>query len=120
MALAALSFGVSILLGVALLWAWRSRGDALRALGAKQLECEQLQQELDKCQHRFEEFKGTLLHDLRGPLQSVTGYSDLLASDATGPLNPKQKRFLENIRSSTPKILDIIDREQADCGKQPW
>jgi signal transduction histidine kinase len=108
-----LSFGASLLLGGVLIWVWRTRASATKELKDREEQLAAVQQDLVRCSRQFDEFKTKLAHDIRGPLQSAMGYADLLEADATGPLNPKQKRFLEIMRATTPKILDIIDQAQA-------
>ena len=53
-------------------------------------------------------------HDLRGALQFITGYADLLISERAGPLNPVQMQYLALIRTSTGRILEIVDQRQAE------
>ncbi len=48
-------------------------------------------------------------HELRTPLNAVIGFSDLLLSEAFGPLNEKQKRYTENISNSGNRLLDVIN-----------
>src|SRR5438105_190579 len=105
--------GLSLALCAALILVWRSRTVVIQQLSETRQQCAKVQKELAQSTLKIDELKAQLAHDLRGPLQSVVGYSDLLAAEATGPLNPKQRKFLENIRATTPKILDIINRDQA-------
>jgi signal transduction histidine kinase len=58
---------------------------------------------------RVEELAPKLAHDLRGALNAVSGYADLLALESVGPLNPRQKRFVEEIRAGTQKAQREID-----------
>ncbi len=53
-----------------------------------------------------------LAHDLRGPLHLVSGYADLLGMEQIGPLNAKQKQFVELIKTGALGIEDEIDRCQ--------
>lgn len=39
----------------------------------------------------------------------VSGYADLLALESVGSLNPRQKRFVEEIRAGTQKAQRDID-----------
>jgi light-regulated signal transduction histidine kinase (bacteriophytochrome) len=50
-----------------------------------------------------------LAHDLRSPLQSVVDYADLLLGETAGPLKQKQKRSIECVRTSTGKMLQVLD-----------
>lgn len=48
------------------------------------------------------------LHDLKSPLNTIIGFSDLLASRDYGPLTPKQKEFIGLIHQSANKLLSIV------------
>ena len=60
----------------------------------------------------------TVTHDLRSPLNSVIGYSDLL--ERTG-LNTKQKHYLGHLKKSSDYILhlvnDLLDLSRLEAGK---
>src|SRR3989440_5593419 len=44
-----------------------------------------------------DQFLSTMSHELRTPLNAVLGFSDLLADERYGPLNEKQRRYIEHI-----------------------
>lgn len=51
-----------------------------------------------------------LSHDLKNPLATVIGFSELLINPVSGePLRETQKRFVENIRRSAGSMLMIIN-----------
>jgi signal transduction histidine kinase len=50
-----------------------------------------------------------LSHDLRGPLNSILGFSDLLLEGIEGPLNETQMEDLVAIRQSARNLLDLIN-----------
>jgi len=60
----------------------------------------------------------TVTHDLRSPLNTVIGYSDLL--EKTG-LNNKQKHYLDHLKKSSDYILhlvnDLLDLSKLEAGK---
>ncbi len=60
----------------------------------------------------------TVTHDLRSPLNSVIGYSDLL--ERTG-LNTKQKHYLDHLKKSSDYILhlvnDLLDLSKLEAGR---
>lgn len=65
------------------------------------------------------EFLATISHELRTPLNSILGFGDLLAEiDA---LDPKQKRWVQNILSSGKNLLalinDVLDLAKLEAGK---
>jgi signal transduction histidine kinase len=48
-------------------------------------------------------------HELRTPLNIIIGFSDALKLDMTGPLNKKQKSFVENILFAGNRLLNLIN-----------
>lgn len=65
------------------------------------------------------EFLATISHELRTPLNSILGFSDVLAGIDT--LEPKQKRWIQNIQASGQHLLqlinDILDLAKLEAGK---
>ena len=58
-----------------------------------------------------------LAHDLRSPLQLVSGYADLLAEETAGALNPKQKKYVAAIREGVQKVTEVLDEWKALQGQ---
>jgi signal transduction histidine kinase len=52
------------------------------------------------------------VHDVRGPLNVASGYADLLGMDSSGPLNTRQKKFVERIQSEMRAIEQLLVRHQ--------
>ncbi|MFD1094800.1 hybrid sensor histidine kinase/response regulator [Salegentibacter chungangensis] len=65
-----------------------------------------------------EQFMAAITHDLRSPLTTVIGYTDLL--EKTG-LNTKQQHYLRQLRKSSDFILhlvnDLLDLSKLEAGK---
>ena len=65
------------------------------------------------------DFLATMSHELRTPLNSIMGFSDVLSSIES--LDAKQRRYVENIRSSGRMLLeminDILDLAKIEAGK---
>lgn len=56
------------------------------------------------------EFLAMMGHELRTPLNAIIGFSDLIASEAFGPLNPPQyKEYIGDIQASGHRLLDVIN-----------
>jgi signal transduction histidine kinase len=52
------------------------------------------------------EFIASASHDLKNPIMSISGYSDLLTK--AGPLNNQQEEFIDRIQSSTKNMLELV------------
>ena len=67
------------------------------------------------------EFLATMSHELRTPLTCVIGMSATLLRWSLGPLNDKQRGYLQTIHDSGEHLLelinDILDFSQAESGK---
>lgn len=79
-------------------------------------------------EHRRARFLGALGHELRNPLNSVTGFSDMLLGGVDGPLNAEQERSVRTIRASAERLLrlvsTIVDQAKLEAGtmrlRQQW
>jgi NtrC-family two-component system sensor histidine kinase KinB len=56
-----------------------------------------------------DQFTSMLVHDLRAPLQSVVGFSELLCDERLGPLNDDQKEFVGRIEHSGEQLMELIE-----------
>ena len=67
---------------------------------------------------RREQFMAAVTHDLRSPLTTITGYSDLLKKTI---LSEKQQHYLEKLQKSSEYILhlvnDLLDFSKLESGK---
>jgi signal transduction histidine kinase len=54
-------------------------------------------------------FVSHVSYEMRTPLTNIIGFTELLASPATGTLADKQREYLSDIRSSGQTLLAIID-----------
>lgn len=55
------------------------------------------------------QFISHVSYELRTPLTNIIGFSELLVSPRTGPLNQKQREYLGDIMGSSTTLLSIID-----------
>jgi len=71
--------------------------------------------ELDRLKN---DFIHTVSHDLRSPLTSILGYTELV--ERTGPLNANQQEFLQRLQGSiqhiTTLINDLLDLGRLEAG----
>jgi PAS domain S-box-containing protein len=67
------------------------------------------------------EFLASMSHELRSPLHTVIGFSELLAEGLEGPLNDKQQRFIQHIQKDSQHLLtlinDILDLSKIEAGR---
>ncbi len=67
------------------------------------------------------QFLASMSHDLRSPLNSIIGFSELLLRGIEGPLTPPQKEVLRIIHGSGEDLLrlinDILDSAKLDAGR---
>ncbi|WP_048133713.1 PAS domain S-box protein [Methanosarcina sp. 2.H.A.1B.4] len=68
------------------------------------------------------EFLTNMSHELKTPLNSVIGFSDLLNEGIAGPLNEKQSRYVQFISLSGKNLLniinDILELSKAEAGNE--
>ncbi|MFP5212295.1 MAG: sensor histidine kinase [Acidobacteriota bacterium] len=62
--------------------------------------------ELDQLKNRF---LGIAAHDLRSPLVSVRGLSEILLTEAVGPLNGEQREYLQMINTTADGMLKLVN-----------
>jgi len=60
-------------------------------------------------------------HELRTPLNSINGFSEVLFDETFGPLNVKQKQYVNNVLTSGKHLLllinQILDMAKVEAGK---
>jgi signal transduction histidine kinase/CheY-like chemotaxis protein len=66
-------------------------------------------EELTRAAHAKDEFLANMSHELRTPLNSVLGFGEILLAELPGPLNDKQRTFLEYIGNSGRHLLELIN-----------
>jgi signal transduction histidine kinase len=54
------------------------------------------------------EFMSVACHEMRTPITSIKGYTDLLARGTVGPVNKAQIGFLDTVRSNADRIALLI------------
>ncbi len=81
-------------------------------------ELEEAKSFTEALMHRREQFIATITHDLRSPLNTVMGYTELMGKSG---LNKKQDHYLSHLRKSSEYILhlvnDLLDLSKLDAGR---
>ena len=67
------------------------------------------------------EFLASMSHELRTPLHTILGFTELLQEELEGPLNAKQKRFVQHVHQDSVHLLalinDILDLSKIEAGR---
>jgi signal transduction histidine kinase len=80
------------------------------AVGERERDHEQRRRhELEELNTLREAFVSMVVHDLRTPLTSVLGYSDLLLEGEGGEVSPEQLGFLAVIKRNANHLLALVD-----------
>ena len=82
---------------------------------------EALRQRLDALIEESARFASLMVHEIRIPMTSVKGYSDMLAKNIAGELNEMQAQFVETIRANVSHmeqlVSDISDMSKLRSGR---
>ena len=77
--------------------------------------------ELKRASRVKSEFLANMSHELRTPLNSINGFSEVLYDETFGPLNEKQKKYVNNVLTSGKHLLllinQILDMAKVESGK---
>jgi len=92
-----------------------------QTLAAKNDELQIRNREVERADRLKSEFLASMSHELRTPLHTVIGFSQLLAEEIQGPLNDRQRRFVDHIHRDSQHLLelinDILDLSKIESGK---
>jgi PAS domain S-box-containing protein len=84
-------------------------------------ELEIRNREIQRADRLKSEFLASMSHELRTPLHTIIGFTELLAEELEGPLNDKQKRFVEHVRKDSVHLLelinDVLDLSKIEAGR---
>jgi len=82
------------------------------ALAREQQARQEAEAALAEAQRTRQQFVSLVTHELRVPMTSIKGYTDLLLKGIMGPLNEAQTNFLQTVRSNVERMARMV----ADLG----
>lgn len=95
--------------------------DRLAALASLALDSAQQRVAVRRTQDARADFVRTVAHEIRLPMTSIRGYSDLLLAGAAGPINDQQRGFLNTISNNVARmaalVTDLSDVARIDAGR---
>lgn len=81
----------------------------------------QLYGEVQRANVAKSDFVSFVAHELKNPMTSIKGYSELLAAGAVGAINTQQANFLNTIRSNVERmstlVSDLNDNSKIEAGR---
>ena len=84
-------------------------------------ELEARNREVERANRLKSEFLASMSHELRTPLHTIIGFTELLSEELQGPVNAKQRRFLDHIHKDSLHLLalinDILDISKIESGR---
>ena len=93
----------------------------LASRAASAMENAQLFQAVQDANQAKSKFVSVVSHELRIPMTSIKGYTDLLLQGMMGPLTDPQKNFLEVIRNNVERmrvlVSDLSDISRIETGR---
>ena len=90
-------------------------------IAAMQAKCKASEQALETEREARHAFVSLVTHELRTPMTSIRGYTDLLLAEAVGEINDAQENFLHTIRSNVMRmstlVSDLADVARIESGR---
>ncbi|GAB4539011.1 MAG: hypothetical protein Fur002_03450 [Anaerolineales bacterium] len=81
----------------------------------------QLYGEVERANASKSEFVAFVAHELKNPMTSIKGYTDLMAAGSVGPINEMQSNFLNTIKTNVERmstlVSDLNDNSKLEAGR---
>jgi signal transduction histidine kinase len=86
------------------------------------IEQKRLLHEIDETNKSKSEFVSLLSHELRVPMTSIKGFTDILLTGKVGPLSEQQHEFLKTIKRNVERMSNLVrdlgDFNRIDSGRE--
>jgi PAS domain S-box-containing protein len=90
-------------------------------LGEKNRELAKHNAEIERANQLKTEFLASMSHELRSPLHTIIGFTELLVESGEEELSERQRRFVRNIHGDSLHLLalinDILDLSRIEAGR---
>ncbi len=107
--------------GVVLVFRDRTEERRMREMRVNSIQLEAQNLRIQESNRMKSEFLANMSHELRTPLNGIIGFSEFLFDEKPGPLNAKQKDYLNDILNSGRHLLhlinDVLDLSKVEAGK---
>jgi two-component system OmpR family sensor kinase len=80
---------------------------------------EQPQRAMPKSEAEFAEFLATFAHDMRTPLTSIRGFTDVLIRAGETVSADKREEYLVRIRAAAERLDELISDVSSAANQQP-
>jgi len=91
------------------------------ALERRNADLDAANQKLETVSRLKSQFLANMSHEVRTPLNAIIGFGQMLRREAAGPLQAKQRKYVDNILNSSRHLLtlinDILDLSKVEAGK---
>ncbi len=95
--------------------------ERLAGRAAPAIENARLFQDIQEANQSKTKFVSVVTHELRIPMTSIRGYTDLLRQQAVGPINEQQLNFLNVVRNNVDRmsalVADLSDISRIESGR---
>lgn len=83
--------------------------EAYERMAAQARRLEEVNEQLRKATEAKSYFLATMSHELRAPLNSIIGFTELLLDETYGKLNDRQRDFLRDVQRASSHLLKLIN-----------
>lgn len=83
--------------------------EAYQRMAAQARRLEEVNEQLRRATEAKSYFLATMSHELRAPLNSIIGFTELLLDETYGRLNDRQREFLRDVHRASGHLLKLIN-----------